>query len=328
MKVDQLLEKRLAHWQQLETLIGDVRRRCKPSQVLEFAALYRAACADLALADAYQLPPATVEYLHQLVGRAHNQLYRTRIFQFGLWTHELLVALPRRLFADRYLTLALLVFWGLFALAGCLTYSNPEFGTHLVTNEYRVMLEENFGQPMDGRSGDGSGSMAGFYIMNNAGIGLRCFAFGILLGIGGLFTLVVNAAFLGAVFGYMATTPQSDNFFNFVTAHGPFELTAIALSAAAGMRLGFSLVQTGGLSRAASLRAAGRQSLPTMSAALVLFVLAAFIEAFLSPSGAPYAFKAGVALLCTGMLLFYYFGLGAVRHPWAGLPPPGRTASD
>ena len=40
---------------------------------------------DLALADAYQLPPTTVEYLHQLVGRAHNQMYRGRGFNFAAW---------------------------------------------------------------------------------------------------------------------------------------------------------------------------------------------------------------------------------------------------
>ena len=34
---------------------------------------------------------------------------------------------------------------------------------------------------------------------------LRCFALGLLFGIGGLFATVYNAAFLGGVFGYMAT---------------------------------------------------------------------------------------------------------------------------
>ena len=40
-----------------------------------------------------------------------------------------------------------------------------------------------------------------------------------------------------------------DNFFEFVTAHGPFELTAIALAAAAGLRLGIGVFHTAGLTR-------------------------------------------------------------------------------
>ena len=118
------------------------------------------------------------------------------------------------------------------------------------------------------------------------------------------------AAFLGAVFGYMTRVPQADNFFQFVTAHGPFELTAIILSAAAGMRLGFSLVDTGGLARLDSLRRAARQAMPTMGAAMVLFVLAALVEGFLSPSAAPYYVKAAVAVLSCGLLLFYFVLLG------------------
>ncbi len=54
-----------------------------------FSALYRAACADLALADAYQLPAETVRYLHQLVGRAHKQLYRSRSFNMSTWLTQL-----------------------------------------------------------------------------------------------------------------------------------------------------------------------------------------------------------------------------------------------
>jgi uncharacterized membrane protein SpoIIM required for sporulation len=139
---------------------------------------------------------------------------------------------------------------------------------------------------------------------------LRCFAGGLILGVGGLFITVSNAVQLGAMFGYMLTVEQRDNFLEFITAHGPFELTAIVFSAAAGMRLGFSLIATGGLSRGASLRKAVGEATPTMAVAVILFCLAAIIEAFLSPSSAPYAVKAGTAVLSAAILLFYVFGLG------------------
>ena len=79
-------------------------------------------------------------------------------------------------------------------------------------------------------------------------------------------------------------------------AHGPFELTAIVLSAGAGLRLGVSLLVTGGLSRLASLQKTAGEAMPLMGAAMALFFLAAMIEAFLSPSGAPYELKFGVAM--------------------------------
>jgi uncharacterized membrane protein SpoIIM required for sporulation len=79
------------------------------------------------------------------------------------------------------------------------------------------------------------------------------------------------------------------------------------------MRLGFSLVSTGGLSRAASLRQATSLAAPSVGAAVVLFCLAALIEGFVSPSAAPYAVKAGVAVLSVVLLLFYLVGLGIAR---------------
>ena len=172
-----------------------------------------------------------------------------------------------------------------------------------------------YDHPMDGSgkmggSGRNDSMMAGFYILHNAGIGLSCYAWGLFFGIGSLWTLVSNASTLGLLFGHMATTPQSGNFYTFVTAHGPFELTAIVFSGAAGMRLGSGLIFTGGLSRMASLRREAANSLPIAGLSVILFVLAAFLEGFVSASGLPYWSKAALAVACSMILAFYLFGLG------------------
>ena len=152
--------------------------------------------------------------------------------------------------------------------------------------------------------------MAGFYIYHNATIGLRCFAFGLLAGIGGLFETIFNAAWIGVAFGYMTHCPNAGSFFHFVTAHGPFELTAIVLMAAAGMRIGFSMVDSRGRNRADAIFHSAKRSVPVMTVGVVLFLLAAGIEAFVSPSTAPYPVKAGVAILSTVMLVAYFIVLG------------------
>ena len=315
MKVSDLLESRRANWRELEELCvrirGVGRRAAPPAMVMRFAALYRAACADLALADAYQLPPATIDYLHRLVGRAHNQLYRSRTFAYGTWVRQLLVDVPQRLFHDNCLRLAFLIFWGMFFLTAYLGYYHAGFAERVWNKEKLLEVEETFARPVQEHGINGE--MIGFYIANNAGIGLQCFASGLLLGVGGMYITASNASLLGAMFGYMARSPHRDNFFHFVTAHGPFELTAIVLSAAAGMRLGFSLIHTKGLTRSASLRAAGVDALPIAMAAMIMFFLAAMIEAFLSPSPAPYELKVLVAVLSSGALMFYFVILGYPR---------------
>jgi uncharacterized membrane protein SpoIIM required for sporulation len=323
MKVSDLLESRKDNWRELERLClaleGRSRRTVPAPTVSRFAALYRAVCADLALADAYQLPPGTIGYLHRLVGRAHNQLYRAQTFQVRDWLRQLFVVVPRRLFADQYLRLAFVIFWGVFIAAYFLASARPGTAENLLGKERLTYLEESFAQPIARRghaAGNLGAAMMGFYIFNNPGIGLRCFAFGLLFGVGGLYATVANAAMIGASFGFMSKVsgPASENFFHFVTAHAPFELTAVVLCAAAGMRLGFSIVNTRGLTRAAALRRAGEQSLPIAATAVILFVLAALIEAFFSPSEAPYELKALVALLSGVLLMFYFVFLGYPRE--------------
>ena len=104
-----------------------------------------------------------------------------------------------------------------------------------------------------------------------------------------------------------------DNFFEFVTAHGVFELTAIALSSAAGLRLGIGWLVTNGLTRYDSFVKNGRKAMPIIIVAVILFILAAFTEGFLSPSSAPYAVKTFFALGSASLLMFYFVILGYPR---------------
>jgi uncharacterized membrane protein SpoIIM required for sporulation len=321
MRVAEILESRRGNWHELERLCDAMEAREKnalgAAGVSRFAEMYRAACADLALADAYRLPHNTVQYLHRLVGRAHNQLYRSRVFDYSTWGRTLLLEVPQRIFRDRCVQLAFCLFWGVFIVSASLAASTqmwPDYAEQVLSPEMIEMLEDNFQHPLGGRNSAMNSMMASFYIYNNTGIGLKCFAGGLLV-IPGVMITLFNAAFLGAAFGYMARpdVPQGVNFFEFVTAHGPFELTAIVLSAGAGLRLGMSWLSTRGLTRVASLRKTAREAMPLMGAAMILFFLAALVEAFLSPSGLPYIVKAMVAVLSSGMLLFYFIVLGYPR---------------
>ena len=118
--------------------------------------------------------------------------------------------------------------------------------------------------------------------------------------------------FLGLVFGFMMTVdPMTrSHFFEFVTAHGPFELTGIVLSGAAGMRMGLGLFASDGQSRLKGLQASsasrdadsfgGRQPGRPCRAHRGLC-----LALFLKPDG-----KRAVGLMCAFILLFY---MGVLR---------------
>jgi uncharacterized membrane protein SpoIIM required for sporulation len=348
MKVAELLEARRRNWQELEQMCMEMAARPRraprfrfgviqrligflvdsfqgsgvrgmsAARLARFAALYRAACADLALADSYQLPDNTVQYLHRLVGRAHNQLYRSQHLNVHKWAEILLEDVPQRVFNDRCVQAVFILFWAVFILSAVLAASKPlwpNYAEEMIGDAMIEQLEDSFKDPIAGRDPRDSFLMAGFYIYHNTGIGLKCFVGGLLV-VPGLVVMLYNSAFLGACFGYMARpdVPEGANFFHFVTAHGPFELTAIVLSAGSGIRLGLGWLWPGDLSRGDSLRQTGEYAMPIMGSAMVMFFLAAMIEGFLSPSALPYALKATVAVLSSGLLMFYFVVLGFPRR--------------
>ncbi len=316
MKVAVLLEKRRENWLELDRLCGELRRRKKDAAaVSRFASLYRAACADLALADAYQLPSSTVQYLHQLVGRAHNQLYRSRQFDYRSWGTMLLVDVPQRLFRDRCVQFAFVLFWAVFIGSAALAYFQADWAPQVFPGRADGAVGGEFQRIDSGAVGGNKLHDGGLLHLPQHRHRLSLLRAGDLNRAGDSRDALQCVGAGSHVWSHGTSGgAQGANFFNFVTAHGPFELTAIALSAGAGLRLGMGWIRTGGLTRTASLRKTAIEAGPLMCVAMLLFFLAAMIEGFVSPTSLPYPVKAGVAVLASGMLMFYLVVLGFPRR--------------
>jgi uncharacterized membrane protein SpoIIM required for sporulation len=313
MRVADRLMQRESSWRELELLVDRFKHgqfgRIAAKDVLRLGQLYRGVCSDLMLAECHDLPQDTVAYLHGLVGRAHNALYQARGFRFRDWGHLLFDAAPRQLRSDPAVRLSAAVFVVSFLIFGLLAAGRPEYARRIIGDQALEQVDQMYSHPIGRASEDGMGrddvTMAGFYIQNNTSIGLQCVAWGILFGIGSLFQLLDNGRILGGIFGHMAVSANADNFFTFVTAHSSFELTALVFAGAAGLRLGWGLVDTKGQTRIASLRREAKNALPALSASVVLFILAAFIEGFVSASALPYSIKAGIAMFSALAIVFY-----------------------
>jgi uncharacterized membrane protein SpoIIM required for sporulation len=335
MRVAERLEQRESSWRELDRLIARAsaggRQRLSAKEVLRVGELYRAACTDVMLAEDHDLPRETVANLHALVARAHNAVYRASGFSFRDLGKALFQSAPRRLRSDPALKLAALVFCSTFLFAALLGAGRADFAGQVVGDATLAQFDHMYSEPLDAQRHDGlqrsDTMMAGFYIQHNTSIGLQCFVWGILFGLGSLYQLFYNALFIGTLFGYMATRPHAANFFTFVTAHSSFELTAIIVSAAAGLRLGWGLIDTQGQSRLASLRREAANSLPAVGTAVVLFVCAAIVEGYISASSAPYSAKAGVAIMSAAVIIAY-LTLGGRAEASLGNTEPSQPRLD
>jgi uncharacterized membrane protein SpoIIM required for sporulation len=119
---------------------------------------------------------------------------------------------------------------------------------------------------------------------------------------------------LGAVAGYLTQIGYTETFWSFVAGHSSWELIAIALSGAAGLRLGVAVIAPGPLSRKAALVAAAKPAVHIMYGAALLFFVAAFVEAFWSPlTEVPFNVKIGVGIAGWALLLAYLALAGRSR---------------
>src|SRR5204863_402714 len=99
-------------------------------------------------------------------------------------------------------------------------------------------------------------------------------------GLGSLFFLIYNGLIIGTVFGFIARLGFGGNIFTFCCGHSPFELTAIVIAGAAGIRMGYALVSTEGRTRVGSLRVHAGDVARLILGAAVMLLIAAGIEGF------------------------------------------------
>src|SRR5271170_137757 len=80
MTLSTFVRKNRPHWQRLETMLAFIEtrgpRKTDRPFLRELSALYRATTGDLAFAQTHYRGTTLQLFLHQLVARAHNQIYR------------------------------------------------------------------------------------------------------------------------------------------------------------------------------------------------------------------------------------------------------------
>jgi len=306
-------------WAELETLLDRVSGRDvdesfmqSPVSGARVATLYRRACEHLALARARSYPTYMVDRLERMTAQAHQLIYQRREFGFARVRDLLAVDFPCAVRTHAsYVAVATATFVLPTIIIGVLVYWRPELILSVVSADKVSSFEEMYSPAAHSigrvRTATTDWMMFGLYIRNNIGVAFQCFAGGLFAGIGSLFFLAYNGAFAGALAGYLTERGLSGTFYSFIVTHSAFELTAIVLSGAAGLRIGNALLAPGRLTRVQALVQATRDSAILLYGVTAMLLVAAGIEAFWSSAGwLPPVVKYCVAAVCW-MAVFGYF---------------------
>ena len=149
--------------------------------------------------------------------------------------------------------------------------------------------------------------------VNNAWVAAVCLGFGIL-GLPVLWLLwrnILNLALIGSI---MTRHGQGGHFWGLILPHGMLELTAVFVAAGVGLRLFWSWVEPGDLTRAQSVAHEGRTAGTVALGLVAVLAVSGLIEAFVTPSPLPTWARIGVGAVAEAAFLAYVFGLGRTAY--------------
>ena len=285
---EQSLEKIESQGKRFSRITSD--EKMTGEQSLRFSHDYREICHLYAIAKERNYSSFLIDYLGDLVVRGHQQLYQKKVNFFSNLIEFLIRDFPRLVRREyKYLWSAtLLLYLPAFIMTFLVIYM-PE-SVYTIVDPGMVMGVESMYDPEnrvlgEARESETNWFMFGYYIYNNISISFQTFASGLLYGVGSIFFLVYNGLFFGAITGHLVNVGYTDTFFSFVVGHGSFELTAITISGAAGLKLGFAVLSPGNLSRRQALINSSHDAIRLMFGVIVMLLIAAFIEAFWSANG-------------------------------------------
>jgi uncharacterized membrane protein SpoIIM required for sporulation len=306
MDLDALASARHDDWQRLDALARDGRLDGRGAD--ELIERYQGAASDLSLMQATVGSTALGDRLSVGLARARLRFTGTPENPLRSFTRFAVVDLPAALFRVRWLTLVIAAVTVLVAgLYAWWIGSDPRVLANLGDEaELRQLADEGF---VAYYSENPAASFAGAVWTNNAWIAAQCVAFGIT-GLWVPYVILQNAQNLGITAAIMFAYDEADTFFLYITPHGLLELTCVFVAGGVGLRLFWSWIEPGGLTRTASVARAGRTAITVALGLGVVLLISGIVEAFVTPSPLPTWARVGIGVLAEAVFLAYVFVVG------------------
>lgn len=297
-------------WDRLEQL--GRRRRLTGPEADELAELYQLVATHLSVVRSQAPDASVIQHLSALLATARTRALGSRTSTWSGVLGFVVARFPAALYRLRR--------WWLWTLAANVVVGglmmwwfvqNPVVEQSLMSPaEVEQLVDHDF---EDYYSEFAASHFAARVWVNNAWVAALCIAFGILgvPVIWLLFQNIANVAIIGAV---MHRHDHGAHFWGLILPHGLLELTAVFVAAGAGLRLFWSWVEPGDLSRAESIAREGRTA-GTVALGLVgVLAVSGVVEGFVTPSPLPTWARVAIGILAELLFFVYVFMLGRRAH--------------
>ena len=201
-----------------------------------------------------------------------------------------------------------------FVIGAFSTLNDPEFCRLILGERYIEMTLENIesGDPMKVYKEGGEFSSFLGITANNLMVALRVYGLGVLFSVGTIYIMIYNGIMVGAFQTFFYEHGLLRESFLTIWIHGTLEISAIIIAGAAGIILGKGLIIPGKHPRFQAFQITAIDSLKVFLGVIPIFIIAGFIEGFLTRyTETPELVKLMFVLACLALVIGYF-----IIYPW------------
>ena len=299
----------LAHrseWLRLEELTA--QRRLAGAANDELIDLYQRVATHLSVVRTSAPDAALIAYLSSILARARLRTVGTRATTWrsvgSFFTERFPAALYRlrrwwlATLAANVAATGVMIWWLLQHPAVEQSLLSPEQIDQLVRHDFESYYSEY-----------AASHFAAQVWINNAWVAALCLALGVL-GAPVVYLLFQNVANLAIIGSIMIRHGHGGHFWGLISPHGLLELTAVFVAGGVGLRLFWSWIAPGDLTRGQSMAREGRTAGTVALGLVVVLFVSGLIEAFVTPSGLPTEARVGIGIVAELAFFAYVFVVG------------------
>jgi len=312
MDIDRFLAVHQPAWNRLDDLCRAAERggqRLEARDLDELVRLYQRASSHLSYARTYFADQALTARLTSLVGRANAIVYGTHRRSVRSLGRFFTTTFPAAVWhARRFIAVSAVAFFVPAVVIGVWLAHSPKaidaVGSAALRQTY---INHDFAAYYRSQP---SAQFAAKVQTNNIIVAFLAFAGGIAGCVLTVLALARNGASIGQAAGLFANAHKLPEFFGLILPHGLLELTSVIVAGAAGLRLGWALIDPGDRTRAAALAEEGRRSVVIVAGLILTFLVAGTIEGFVAGSSLSTPVRVSIGVVVEVTFIVYVVVLG------------------
>lgn len=281
----------------------------QPQNTDELAEKFIELTDDLAYSKTFYPNSATTKYLNGLTSGFHQSIYKNKKESKNRFVTFWKTELPLLFYHYRKQLFYSFLFFIVAVIIGAASAKFDDNFVRLVLGDgYINMTNENIakGDPFAVYKQAGEFEMFFYIAMNNIKVAFYTFIAGIIFSFGTVIVLFKNGIMLGSFQYFFFSKGLGWASVLTIWLHGTLEISSIVIAGAAGLVLGNSILFPGTLPRKTSILIAAKNAVKIAIGLVPLFLVAAFIEGFITRHTAMPIYLSLSILIISALFIIWY----------------------